>query len=1040
MFLAKLLLELGYSQSPFFKESGDDVQVPMPHLLRDAHRASVLGTYFIRTMTGSTETERRDRPAVHVAEASTVEEARAIHRHLWNQGSTPFLIVSLPSQVRVYTPFAFDPNNDRVGQLEQPIDTGLGLSDVVRHLRHFRAEAIDSGEIWRTKGNLLTKETRVDQSLLRILRLLTDQLVQDCGLERMTAHALVGRFVYLHYLRERDILSDHWLQSVDVDPQAVFSANVQMKAFRRLTDAVDDRFNGQIFPINWTGAQAPSATAIGAAGRAFAGETLQQRSLFQPFDFSYIPIELLSRIYEQFLHDEGKGSQEGAFYTSEPVADYLLSEIESVKPLERGMKVLDPCCGSGIFLVLAFRRLVERELERRRTSKLLPTELRQILTSSIFGVERNLEACQVTEFSLILTLLSYVDPPELHRHSNFRFPVLHNRQIFQADFFNDNSEFWLSGKRFEWIVGNPPWGEYNKKTEGNDEKPLADWIKQNPDKPVARFRKSEAFSWRVTERLAEDGVAGLITKATSLTNDQSADYREGFFKGNSVQRITNFSNLAYILFESAEEPAATIIYSKVPQSGVKPDILHFGPLVVNQPVLASSTQNKGRVPWVVTVSESEIQMVSAQEVEKGDATTWKRALWGNPRDARILSRLRKLLPRTLQQLVDQYNWNLSLGLQLRPDEGTPADRNLSIRTVHEQQLIAPEVSTEEYVQWFSSLKVAKPKRVTRKSQRRFLTFDPSWLTDNKWGTYIRARGGTEGLSVVAAPHLFFGNDFAAYSDVDFILRNPKVGLAAPSRMLKAVSVIWASSITPYFLFLELSAGWGITREIVVLNAIRNMPMPELTEEIVNKLGALYAESAQEELHGSTDRDEWQRSLDEGVGKILSIPSQLMVIARELKEFRLPLTKGKAPRELTLPPSKQDLQKYASRLKGELDGFLSRRPRRHEVTVLISGAGILACVELVDGGSRVTRATVRNASDVDSAQVRDLLLAAQQEYGQWVYVRRSVRVFSGRKIYLCKPSRRMEWTETRAFLDAADIISEVAEIRRLGQGQRTNPYE
>src|SRR2546422_2160272 len=48
------------------------------------------------------------------------------------------------------------------------------------------------------------------------------------------------------------------------------------------------------------------------AGRAFAGEVpgSGQMPLFRPYDFSFIPIELLSAIYEQFLHDEGKGSEQ----------------------------------------------------------------------------------------------------------------------------------------------------------------------------------------------------------------------------------------------------------------------------------------------------------------------------------------------------------------------------------------------------------------------------------------------------------------------------------------------------------------------------------------------------------------------------------------------------------------------------------------------------------------------------------------------------------------------------------------------------------
>ncbi|MDX6500991.1 MAG: hypothetical protein QOG23_4251 [Blastocatellia bacterium] len=1024
MSLKSLLSELGYSESPFFRESGDNFDLPMPHLLRDAQRAHVQGTYFIRTM-GDDAGRRRDRPAVHVAEASSPDDARAIHRHLWNQGTTPFLLVSLPNQVRVYTPFAYDASDERVGQVERPLDTSLGLHYIVERLSFLRADSIDSGDIWRKKGSFLTKDTRVDRSLLKTLRILSGQLVSQHHLEREVAHALVGRFVYLHYLRERDILSDQWLAGVDINPESVFSPSVRLNAFRKLTDAVDDRFNGRIFPINWSNPLAPDAEAVRAAGRAFAGELNSgQMPLFRPFDFSFIPIELLSAIYEQFLHDEGRGAAQGAFYTSEPVADYLLAEVESVRPLERGVKVLDPCCGSGIFLVLAFRRLVEQELRRRGTNKLLPTELKKILTGSIFGVERNPEACLVTEFSLVLTLLSYVDPPELHRHPNFKFPDLHNEQIFEADFFSNDSAFWKTDRRFEWIVGNPPWVEHDPRDE--DEQPLTSWIQANAETPVSRFRSGEAFTWRVRERLADNGVVGLVTQATSLTNDQSAGYRKAFFTENAVYRVTNFSNLAYILFESAEEPAANLIYSTSSLSKPKPDIVHFGPLVVNQPAMALDRTNRRKAPWILTIGESEIQVIAAEDAERGEATTWKRALWGNPRDHRMLKRLRQIFPTTLADIAERRGWSLTLGVQLRADEGRPNDPSQDVASIRlEQGATASEA--ERYALWFGGLKVLDPNQ-PKKAQKR-LNVAGHWLVKNDWGTFIRKRGGTRGLKIAPAPHLLLWNEYAAYSNEDFIFRHPDIGLSAPSGdedMLRAVSAIWTSSITSYCLFLDLSAGWGISRNTIDLGDVRAMPMPEMTSEQVHNLSSVHSQLSQEEPL-LEDRQEWQRRLDDEVSSILSIPAQIMLLARELKEFRLPLVKGKAPLELTRAPDKPQLQKYASRLKLELDSFIERKQRRHSVTLLNSPVGLVATVQLHESGKQAT-ATVRDADASETSDVRDILSAAEQQYGQWVYVTRSVRVFSGRKIHICKPARRLEWTETQAFLDAADMIAEVAESR------------
>src|SRR5258708_37826003 len=87
----------------------------------------------------------------------------------------------------------------------------------------------------------------------------------------------------------------------------------------------------------------------------------QWHFVFRAYDFAYIPIEILSEVYEQFIEDSKK---KGAIYTPEILADYLLSEVNTVKPLTEETKILDPACGSGVFLVLAYRRLIEAELAR----------------------------------------------------------------------------------------------------------------------------------------------------------------------------------------------------------------------------------------------------------------------------------------------------------------------------------------------------------------------------------------------------------------------------------------------------------------------------------------------------------------------------------------------------------------------------------------------------------------------------------------------------------------------------------------------------
>src|SRR5439155_13618660 len=109
--------------------------------------------------------------------------------------------------------------------------------------------------------------------------------------------------------------------------------------FRCDCPALERRFNGKIFPIDFTQKDAPTDLHVQLTASIFMGDEsilsqteaiVRQLHLdFQAYDFAYIPIEMLSAVYEQFIEDS---KSKGAVYTPEILADYLLSEVDAVKP------------------------------------------------------------------------------------------------------------------------------------------------------------------------------------------------------------------------------------------------------------------------------------------------------------------------------------------------------------------------------------------------------------------------------------------------------------------------------------------------------------------------------------------------------------------------------------------------------------------------------------------------------------------------------------------------------------------------------------
>ncbi len=454
MLLSTLIQELNYAQSVHYRSRVTEFEPETAHLFRAASDAGVSGIYVFQASPAISQRVVVDRPAVYVAQADDLKHARNIHRSLWNLGYVPYLIVLLPHQVRVYTGFKYSEENPEKGVLDE-----FPHNDLRQLLAEFSSEAIDTGRIWQ-KGKYreqLDQQQRVDKRLLRNLRQLGDVL-NNQDLDASVAHALIGKYVYIRYLWDRGILTEEWLQEQRITKESVFSREATADGLFRLTTALENRFNGKIFPIDFMRPGAPTDRHVQLTASVFMGDEIvskhektiiEQLHLdFRAYNFAYIPIEILSEVYEQFIEDARK---KGAIYTPEILADYLLSEVSTVKPLTEETKILDPACGSGVFLVLAYRRLIEAELAKSGESKLSDKKLKALL-SNIYGVERELDACYVAEFSLILTLLNYVNPHELQK-IDFHFPTLHNNTIFHSDFFDlegihYDGRFWQRGLTF----------------------------------------------------------------------------------------------------------------------------------------------------------------------------------------------------------------------------------------------------------------------------------------------------------------------------------------------------------------------------------------------------------------------------------------------------------------------------------------------------------------------------------------------------------------------------------------------------------------
>ena len=337
-----------------------------------------------------------------------------------------------------------------------------------------------------------------------------------------------------------------------------------------------------------------------------------------PYEFSILPVEILGNIYEQFLgkiitfrNIGGRVSSDrtntrhtaiieekpevkkagGVYYTPQYIVRYIVENTLGVKIKGQSpdavakLKVVDPACGSGSFLVEAYQQLLNYHLDYyssekvrkqalknsriyetgKNVYKLTIEEKQRILLNNIYGVDIDGQAVEVTKLSLYLKLLenegretqgqlfkfsdikllpsldsnikcgnSLVSSDYYHEKDLSLFDDEAMRKINTFDWDKEFPEVFAQGG-FDCVIGNPPYVNISVFPELHTYLQTTYSVIHTGYNDLMYY-----FMYRGIEFLKEDGLSGIITSNYFLGNEYAKKLR--VFLSDKITKIVNFKN------------------------------------------------------------------------------------------------------------------------------------------------------------------------------------------------------------------------------------------------------------------------------------------------------------------------------------------------------------------------------------------------------------------------------------------------------------------------------------------------------------------
>lgn len=511
--------------------------------------------------------------------------------YAWNKG-VPWAVLTNFETLRVFNAeFKFDNKQPLQNVVLNLRYTDYLEEDGFKQLLLLSKDSFQKGILDR-QAELMGKKVRklpIDKQLLldftEYRKLLTRDILKNNPDKKMTPEDLdevvqriLDRLIFIRMCEDREIESEKLISLVRLygDKKGRLYAELKKK-FREY----DEGYNSRLFQPHLSDEVAISDDVL---KRVILG-TYRTRDQIMRYDFSAIDADVLGNIYEQYLGHVLKSTPKrmrivngrmhrkeyGIYYTPTYIVDYIVRNTVGEKLKQRGvkidkLKILDPACGSGSFLIKAFDVL--SEYVNKKEGKLQQTKFEDIskgtllkrktelLKNCIFGVDLDPRAVEIAQLNLLLKLAEKRHRlPTLQKNIKCGNSLIDDPEVAGERAFKWEEEFRdvMREGGFDIVIGNPP---YIRNTE-------------LPEKEKIHYRKNYStaykqydiyvlffeLGWKV---LKEGGYLGFITSNKFIASDYGERLRKFILDNFRIISITDVSHLK-IFKDASTYPVITIL-------------------------------------------------------------------------------------------------------------------------------------------------------------------------------------------------------------------------------------------------------------------------------------------------------------------------------------------------------------------------------------------------------------------------------------------------------------------------------------------------